>query len=127
MPEMLLRKAVGAVNWPSGAKVGYSVRRTDTFSAISFCLAGSVSLEKASRSFSISASHGQPKVALSHEALMKAADTGFITSGEPHEVKKALQPPDASGSFLARRATRVCQSIACRSTLKPAASSCGLA
>ena len=45
----------------------------------------------------------------------------------PHEVKKALQPPCVGGSFLVRRATSVCQSIACRSTLKPAASSCGLA
>ena len=37
-------------------------------------------------------SHVQPKVALSHEALRKAADTGLSTSAEPHEVKKALQP-----------------------------------
>ena len=50
-----------------------------------------------------------------------------MMSGEPHEVKKALQPPLSGGSFLVRRDTSVCQSIACRSTLKPAASSCGLA
>ncbi len=37
---------------------------------------------------------------------MKAADTGFITSGEPHEVKKTLQPPLSAGSFLARRARK---------------------
>ncbi len=43
-PVMLVRIALGVVNWPSGTKVGYSVRRTDTCSAISFCLAGSVSL-----------------------------------------------------------------------------------
>ena len=45
----------------------------------------------------------------------------------PDEVKKMCQPPLSAGSFLVRRATRVCQSIDCMSTLKPAASSCGLA
>ena len=38
-------------------------------SAICFCLAGSVSLAKASRSFSIVSSHGQPNSALSHDGV----------------------------------------------------------
>ena len=41
-------------------------------------------------------------------------------STEAHEVRKALHPPALGGSFLVRRVTSVCQSIACRSTLKPA-------
>ena len=44
-------------------------------------------------------------------------------SAAPHDVMKAFHPPLSGGSFLARRATRVCQSIACISTLNPAASS----
>src|ERR1044071_104092 len=44
-------------------------------------------------------------------------------STEAHEVRNALQPPALGGSFLVRRVTKVCQSIACRSTLKPAFSS----
>ena len=50
-----------------------------------------------------------------------------MISAAPHEVMKAFQPPLSGGSFLALRATRVCQSIDCMSTLKPAASSCALA
>ena len=41
-------------------------------------------------------------------------------STEAHEVRKACQPPADGGSFLVRRVTSVCQSIACKSTLKPA-------
>ena len=41
-------------------------------------------------------------------------------SAETQEVMKAFQPPWPGGSFLARRATTVCQSIDCMSTLKPA-------
>ena len=41
-------------------------------------------------------------------------------SAETHEVSIACQPPALGGSFLARRATTVCQSIDCMSTLKPA-------
>ena len=44
-------------------------------------------------------------------------------STEAHEVRKACQPPAVGGSFLVRRETSVCQSIACTSTLKPAFSS----
>ena len=42
-------------------------------------------------------------------------------STEAHEVRQPA--PAAGGSFLVRRETRVCQSIACTSTLKPAFSS----
>src|SRR6185295_19387148 len=86
-PVMLLRIAVGVVNWPSGTNVGYSSMRSCTCSAIAFCLAGSVSAAKASRSFSMVSSQVQPKVAFSHDALANAADTGLSTSGAPHEVK----------------------------------------
>src|SRR6185503_1315192 len=103
--------------------VGYSTARNCTASAIAFCFAGSVSLENASRSLSSSASQGQPNVALSQEALRKLAATGSSTSTEAHEVRNACQPPAAGGSFLVRRDTSVCQSIACTSTLKPAFSS----
>src|SRR5438270_9599484 len=89
---------------------------------MTFCLAGSVSLAKASRSFSISASQGQPNVAFSQLALRKEAATGSRMSTDAHDVRKVLQPPALGGSFLGRRVTKVCQSIACRSTLRPACS-----
>src|SRR6185295_7368709 len=101
--------------------------RRDTASANAFCLPASVSLAKASRKRSSSASQGQPKVAFSQLALRKLVETGSSTSTEPHEVRYALQPPAVGGSFLARRATSVCQSMACKSTLKPAFSSSDLA
>src|SRR5947207_7374116 len=126
-PTIFLRNAEGCRYWPRWTWVGYSVARTDTASTMAFCLAGSVSLAKASRSRSSSASHGQPNVAFSQLALRKLVETGSSTSTEPHEVRYALQPPDANGSRLARRDTRVCQSMACRSTLKPAFSSSDLA
>src|SRR5262245_10661996 len=126
-PEMFLRNADGCRYWPRTTCVGYSEARSETASAMAFCLAGSVSLAKSSRSFSRPASHGQPKGALSQLALRKAAATGSSTSTEPHEVRYAPQPPLPGGSFLARRATSVCQSMACRSTLKPAFSRSDLA
>src|SRR4029453_2782223 len=67
----------------------------------------------------MSLSHGQPNMALSQEALRKPIITGFRMSAATHEVRNACQPPDAGGSFLARRATSVCQSIETMSTLKP--------
>ena len=82
-----------------------SVLRFCAAAAISFCLAGSVSRANWSRSFSISASHGQPNIALSQPALTKPAITGLRMSAETHEVRKAFQPPALGGSFLARRAT----------------------
>ena len=45
---------------------------------------------------------------------------GLQTSNVCHAVRNMCQPPLSGGSFLARRPTSVCQSIACRSTLKPA-------
>ena len=58
---------------------------------------------------------------------MKPAKIGLVMSTDTHEVRKACQPPAFGGSFLARRATRVCQSIDCMSTLKPAFSISDLA
>src|SRR6188508_1696297 len=117
-PTTFLRKACGCTYCPSIRCVGYST--SCRASAIVFCLLGSVSLAKVSRSFSISASHGQPNVAFSQLALRYDVATGSRISTEAHEVRNALQPPALGGSFLVRRVTNVCQSIACRSTLKPA-------
>src|SRR6202521_4476541 len=100
--------------------VGYCVQRTCTASAIVFCLAGSVSRANSSRSFSICVSQGQPNNALSQLELRNAVDTGFRMSAETHDVMNACQPPCVGGSFFARRATTVSQSIDCMSTLKPA-------
>ena len=83
-------------------------------------LAGLVSWAYWSRSDSISLSHGQPNMAVSQEALMKPALTGFRMSAATQEVRNAFQPPAVGGSFFARRATSVCQSIACMSTFIPA-------
>ena len=48
---------------------------------------------------------------------------GFTTSAPTQLVKNMFQPPSFGGFWLARRATTVCQSVACRSTLKPASRS----
>ena len=45
---------------------------------------------------------------------------GLQTSNTFQAVKNMCQPPLSTGSFFARLPTKVCQSIACRSTLKPA-------
>ncbi len=86
---------------------------------MAFCLAGSDSRAKASRSFSICSSQGQPNRALSQLEFRKAVPTGLSTSADTHEVRKAFQPPAFGASFFARRATTLCQSIDCMSTLKP--------
>ena len=69
----------------------------------------------------------QPNQPLSPVAFIMAMVSGLRMSEAVQEVMKMLQPPAAGASFLARRATRVCQSMFCRSTLKPACSSCCLA
>src|SRR5215475_13029164 len=120
MPTTFFLEATGPYHCPSHTCVGYCVSRTCTASAIGLSLAGLVSRAYWSRSDSSSLSQGQPNMAVSHEALMKPAPIGFRMSAATHEVRKACQPPWAGGSFLARRATRVCQSIDCMSTLKPA-------
>src|SRR3954471_1664242 len=92
-PTTFLRKAAGCRYCPRWTWVGYSSIRSCTASASAFCLAGLVSLENASRSLSISASHGQPNVAFSQLALRKLVDTGSMTSADDHDVRNALQPP----------------------------------
>src|SRR5258708_34245320 len=92
--------------------------RSETASASSFCLAGSVSRRKAERSFSMSGSHGQPNHALSQSPLVKELPAGLSASTVTVVVKKMFQPPLSGASFLVRRATTVCQSIACRSALE---------
>ncbi len=75
----------------------------------------------------ISSSQGQPNHALSQLALMKLEFTGSSESTLLVEVIRMFQPPLSGASFLARRATRVCQSIDCMSTLRPAFSISDLA
>ena len=48
---------------------------------------------------------------------------GFTTSAMTKLVKNKFQPPSFGDFWLARRETTVCQSVACRSTLKPASRS----
>src|SRR6516164_10692911 len=86
-PSMFLRKATGCRYCPRTTWVGYSEARTLTASAMDFCLAGSVSLAKASRRRSNSRSHGQPNVAFSQLALRKLVATGSSTSTPPQEVR----------------------------------------
>ena len=68
--------------------------------AMAFCLAGSDSRAKASRSFSICSSQGQPNSALSQLELRKAVPTGLSTSAATQEVRKAFQPPAFGASFF---------------------------
>src|SRR5215467_13794266 len=86
-PSMFLRKALGCRYCPRTTCVGYSEARSLTASAMDFCLAGSVSLAKASRRRSNSLSHGQPNVAFSQLALRKLVATGSSTSTPPQEVR----------------------------------------
>src|SRR3954466_110384 len=104
-PERLFRYATGATYWPRWTCVGASAARRCTASGIAFCFCGSVSLAKASRSRSISASHGPPKVALGHLALRDLRETGSRTSADDQVVTNACQPPAEGGSFFARRET----------------------
>ncbi len=68
---------------------------------------------------------GQPNQDFSPSAPTAGLVSGFQMSGATQAVKNMFQPPCAGGSFFARRVTTVFQSIACRSTLKPACrSSC---
>src|SRR6185295_13454630 len=86
MPSMFLRVAAAEYHCPRNRWVVTSVLRFCAAAAISFCLAGSVSRANWSRSFSISASHGQPNIALSQPALAKPAITGLRMSADTHEV-----------------------------------------
>jgi hypothetical protein len=62
---------------------------------------------------------GQPNHALSPPPVSTEEVTGVIVSNDVDHVWKMFQPPWAGGSFFARRATIVDQSIACRSTVAP--------
>ena len=64
---------------------------------------------------------------MSQAPLVKELLAGLSASTVTVVVKKTFQPPLSGASFLARRDTTVCQSIACRSTLKPTRSSACLA
>ena len=65
--------------------------------------------------------------AASQVAATKEAEIGLSKSAATHEVRNAFQPPSATGTFLARRATTDCQSISTMFTLKPPRSSSDLA
>src|SRR6185312_7331127 len=93
MPSTFLRNAIGWYHWPRLMWVGWSTQYFCRSMAICFCFAGSLSLANWSRIFSIVASHGQPNIALSHEALKKPAATGLRMSAATHEVSMACQPP----------------------------------
>src|SRR6185436_1180262 len=93
MPSTFLRMTAPRYHCPNGMCVTTSPSRTDTCSAMAFCLPGSVSRAKSSRSFSIAASHGQPNIALSQAEFMKPVKIGLVISIETQEVKKACQRP----------------------------------
>ena len=82
-------------------------------------LAASGSRANSARSFSIGSLVGQPNHAFSPPPSSTEDVAGVIVSKDVDHVWKMFQPPWAGGSFLARRATMVDQSIACRSTVAP--------
>src|SRR5207248_3305908 len=82
-------------------------------------LAGSVSRAKSARSFSMGSLVGQPNHALSPLPVRTEEVTGVMVSNDVDHVWKMFQPPWGGGSFFARRATIVDQSIACKSTVAP--------
>src|SRR6476469_8069645 len=89
--------------------------------AIFFCSSGEDDRANASRSDSILAFSAQPnQPPLVPLPPTDTLATGFETSAPDQLVKNIFQPPSFGDFWLARRATTVCQSVACRSTLKPA-------
>ena len=71
------------------------------------------------RSFSIFLLQYHPNHAVSHVPSIPAFTAGVLTSDDVAAVLNRFQPPCKGGSFLARRAVSVPQSIVCRSTLTP--------
>ena len=113
--------AIGARNSPSGTWVPISKARAWIASASFFFLPSSVSRMNWPRSSIILSSLAQPNQPdFSPRVSNAALAIGFQMSCACQAVRNMCQPPLSIGSFLARRPTRVCQSIACRSTLKPA-------
>src|SRR5216684_2879626 len=92
--------------------------------AIFFCSSGEDERANASFNCSILAFSAQPNQPpfLPLPPIEKLA-IGFTTSAPTQLVKNMFQPPSFGGFWLARRATTVCQSVACTSTLKPASRS----
>src|SRR5450755_816702 len=89
--------------------------------AIFFCSSGDNERAKASLSCSILASSAQPnQPPFLPLPPMETLAMGFAASALVKLVKNIFQPPSFGGFWLARRETTVCQSVACRSTLKPA-------
>src|SRR3989441_771195 len=74
---------------------------------------------KSARSLSIASLVGQPNHAFSPAPPSTDDTAGVIVSKEVDHVWKTFQPPWAGGSFFARRATIVDQSMAWRSALAP--------
>src|SRR5262249_18566520 len=120
MPPIFLRTGAAGYHCPRWRYCVHSVARSWMELAKAFCWAGSVSRANASRRFSISASQDQPGSALSQPEFNQPLRIGSLMSVAADEVRKAFQPPELGGSFFALRATNVCQSIDCMSTLKPA-------
>src|SRR2546428_13834063 len=71
------------------------------------------------RSCPIGSLVGQPNQAFSPATPSTEGAAGVIVSKEVDHVWKMFQPPWAGGSFFARRATIVDQSMAWRSALAP--------
>src|SRR5688572_28158170 len=82
-------------------------------------LASLGSRENSARSFSISGTASQPNQALSPAPPSTEDTAGDTVSNNVDQVWKMFQPPCGGGSFFARRATIVDQSIAWRSALAP--------
>src|SRR2546430_16668923 len=61
----------------------------------------------------------QPKKALSHTPAMPAFSAGDAISAALHHVWRMFQPPSDAGVFMARRATKLPQSMPGTSTLQP--------
>src|SRR5215831_9925565 len=122
IPPIFLRDGAAGYHWPRWMYCVHSVARSWMESAKAFCLAGSVSRANASRRFSISGLQGQPGSALSQPEFNQPLRIGSSMSVAADEVRKAFHPPELGGSFFALRATNVCQSIDCISTLNPACS-----
>src|ERR1700744_3326031 len=94
------------------------------WAVIFFCSSGGGERAKASFNCSILGSSDQPnQPPFLPRPLMVVLAIGFDASELLKLVKNMFQPPSFGGFWLARRETTDCQSVACRSTLKPASRS----
>src|SRR5215469_9960082 len=119
-PVTLERHAQGWTYWPTGTSGSVSHKYWWSPSSAARLGASSAARIYAVRSSSVLGSHGQPNhLSPSHAELIVKLVNGEDIRVPPTVVWNMFQPPWLGGSFFARRATMVPQSLTATSTLTP--------